>query len=171
MQIVEATAADAQHIALLARFTFTETFAHYFSNKTELQDYLLQTFNVQKLKKSLEKPNTVYWLAYIDELPVGYAKLKLDSPSPLIASGKVCQLQKIYVLKDFLSQKVGRELQNSVFKRAMSSDSEKIWLSVLKSNDRAISFYEKNDFETIGDHDFQIGQEHFEFQAMAKNLK
>jgi ribosomal protein S18 acetylase RimI-like enzyme len=170
MRIVEANASDAAHIALLARITFTETFGHFFTDKTDLHQYLDQTFGVKKIRNSIEKPNNIFWLAFIEELPVGYAKLKLNSPSQFITAENLCQLQKIYVLKDFLSKKVGHSLQNELLKRAAESNSERVWLSVLKSNVRAIKFYEKNGFETIGDHDFQIGKEHFEFQAMAKNL-
>lgn len=170
MRIIEANASDATYIALLARITFTETFGHFFTDITDLYQYLDQTFGVQKIRSSIEKPNNIFWLAYIDELPVGYAKLKLNSPSQFLATENVCQLQKIYVLKDFLSKKVGHELQHELLNRGAMSNSEKIWLSVLKENTRAIKFYKKNDFETIGDHDFQIGKEHFKFQAMAKSL-
>lgn len=170
MRIVEAKVSDATYIALLARITFTETFGHFFTDKTDLYQYLDQTFGVQKIRNSIQKSNNIFWLAYIDELPVGYAKLKLNSPSQFIATENVCQLQKIYVLKDFLSKKVGHSLQNELLSRAAMSNSEKIWLSVLKTNVRAIKFYEKNNFETVGDHDFQIGKEHFKFQAMAKSL-
>ncbi len=170
MEISRATPSDTKIIALLARITFTETFGHYFEDKTDLENYLDHTFSVQKLKNSLTKPNNLYWLAYIDELPVGYAKLKLNSPSSFLNESALCQLQKIYVLKDFLSKKIGLELQNVLLEKAKSK-APKIWLSVLKENIRAIRFYEKNGFEKIGDHDFQIGKEHFEFQAMAKSLQ
>jgi ribosomal protein S18 acetylase RimI-like enzyme len=38
------------------------------------------------------------------------------------------------------------------------------------SNERAINFYKKTGFEKIGNHDFQIGKENFEFIAMQKKL-
>jgi hypothetical protein len=110
-------------------------------------------------------------LALVDNLPVGYSKLKLNSQSQFIKSKNVCQLQKIYVLRDFLAMKIGLELQNKLLEKAMAEGFDKIWLSVLEANDRAIKFYRKNDFITIGNHDFQIGKESFQFIAMAKNLK
>ncbi|WP_420400571.1 GNAT family N-acetyltransferase [Flagellimonas sp.] len=170
IQLREAHTKDAAVIALLARVTFTETFGHYFRDPSDLDQYLNQTFGVTKLRTSLSKPNNVFWLAYMDELPVGYAKLKRHSPSPFLNSNKVCQLQKIYVLKDFLSQKVGLALQEILLNRAQEEGFQKIWLSVLKENERAIRFYAKNGFDTFGDHDFSIGQEDFEFQVMAKDL-
>ncbi|WP_420320067.1 GNAT family N-acetyltransferase [Flagellimonas sp.] len=169
MEILKAIHSDATIVALLARITFTETFGHYFRDKLDLENYLNWTFNVQKLQNSIAKPDNRYWLAKIEGLPVGYAKLKLNSPSPFVKESDCCQLQKIYVLKDFLSKKIGLALQNELLNEA-TSKSPKIWLSVLKENERAVRFYGKNGFEKVGDHDFQIGKEHFEFQAMAKSL-
>jgi ribosomal protein S18 acetylase RimI-like enzyme len=46
-----------------------------------------------------------------------------------------------------------------------------VWLSVLNSNERAINFYKKTGFEKIGNHDFQIGKENFDFIAMTRDLQ
>ena len=161
---------DAQFIALLGRITFTETFGHFFRDKQDLIDYYNSTFSVQKIEDGIKKSNNIFWIAFVNQLPVGYAKLKLNSSSEFIESNEVCQLQKIYVLKDFLSMKIGFELQNLLLKKAKELEFKKIWLSVLNSNERAIGFYQKNGFEKIGNHDFQIGKENFEFIAMNKEL-
>ena len=42
----------------------------------------------------LRKPNNIFWIAFVNRLPVGYAKLKLYSNSEFIESKDVCQLQK-----------------------------------------------------------------------------
>ncbi len=170
MNIVKATENDATTIALLGRITFTETFGHFFNDRADLLDYLENTFSVKKIADSLTKTNNVFWLAHIDDLPVGYAKLKVNSPSTFLESKKASQLQKIYVLQDFLAQKIGFALQDVLLNEAKLLGSEYIWLSVLKENERAIRFYLKNDFTPIGNHDFRIGKEHFEFQTMAKPL-
>ena len=161
---------DAQFIALLGRITFTETFGHFFRDQKDLIDYYNLTFSVQKVEDGIKKPNNVFFIAFINRLPVGYAKLKLNSKSEFIESTNTCQLQKIYVLKDFLSMKIGFELQNLLLKKTKELGYDNIWLSVLNSNERAINFYKKNGFEKIGDHDFQIGKENFEFIAMKKEL-
>ncbi|HDZ04291.1 hypothetical protein LCGC14_0239570 [marine sediment metagenome] len=162
---------DAGFIALLGRITFTETFGHFFKDKQDLLDYYGSTFTVDKIENSIYKPNNVYWIAFVDRLAVGYAKLKLNSQSEFITEENVCQLQKIYVLKDFLSMKIGFELQNSLLKTAQEKGFSEIWLSVLNSNERAVNFYIKNEFKGIGTHDFQIGKENFEFIAMSKQLE
>ena len=145
-------------------------FGHFFRDQKDLIDYYNLTFSVQKIEDGIKKPNNIFWIAFSNRLPVGYAKLKLNSNSEFIESNDVCQLQKIYVLKDFLSMKIGFELQDLLLKKAKELNFNKVWLSVLNSNERAINFYKKNGFEKIGDHDFQIGKENFEFIAMKKEL-
>jgi ribosomal protein S18 acetylase RimI-like enzyme len=162
---------DAGYIALLGRVTFTETFGHLFREKQDLLDYCDSTFSVAKIENSLSKSNNVYWIALVNRLAVGYAKLKLNSESEFIKEEKICQLQKIYVLKHFLSMKIGFELQNSLLKKAKDKNYSKVWLSVFNSNDRAINFYRKNGFKETGSHDFQIGKENFDFIAMSKCLE
>ncbi|WP_420385984.1 GNAT family N-acetyltransferase [Roseivirga sp.] len=171
LQIRQATINDAISIALLGRVTFNDTFGHLFSDHNDLLDYLERTFSVAKISSSLEKDNNQFFIAFYNDLPVGYAKLKLDSTSEFLPSQKVCQLQKIYVLKDFLSKKIGKALQDSLLIEAQNKSFEKIWLSVYHENSRAISFYEKNGFKPIGTHGFQIGKEYFDFIAMAKPLQ
>src|SRR5690606_37570602 len=129
---------------------------HLYRDKQDLLNYYNATFSVEKIENGMVKPNNLFWIAFADRLPVGYAKLKLNSRSEFIDSGNICQLQKIYVLKDFLSMQIGSELQNILLKKAKELGFEKIWLSVLNSNERAISFYSKNGFTEIGNHDFQI---------------
>ena len=66
----------------------------------------------------LRNQTTYFWIAFVNRLPVGYAKLKLYSNSEFIESKDVCQLQKIYVLKDFLSMKIGFGLQDLLLKKS-----------------------------------------------------
>ena len=161
---------DAPFIALLGRITFTETFGHFFRDQQDLIDYYNVTFSVQKIEAGIKKPDNIFWIAFANRLPVGYAKLKLNSCSDFIQSKGVCQLQKIYVLNDFLSMKIGFGLQDALQKKAKELNFDQVWLSVLHSNERAFNFYKNNGFEQIGNHDFQIGKENFQFIAMSKPL-
>ncbi len=170
MQIRLATVEDSAIIALLGRVTFTESFGNLFRVHSDLQEYYSKTFSVLKIKNSLQKKENIYWLAFADDLPVGYAKLKLNSPTLFLEDKETCQLQKIYVLKDFLSLRIGLALQTILLDHAKASNCGQIWLSVYKENERAIKFYLKNGFNKIGDHKFSIGREHFDFIAMAKKL-
>ncbi len=166
IQVRKATTKDARYIALLGRVTFAETFAEYFRDKQDLFDYHEQTFCVDKIATSLQKENNRYWIAFGNKLPVGYAKLKVASATEFIKMDEVSQLQKIYVLKEFLNKNVGKLLMSELMMFFNKSEKNYIWLSVLKSNERAINFYHKNGFKHIGEHLFQIGKEVFDFYVL-----
>jgi ribosomal protein S18 acetylase RimI-like enzyme len=170
IEIRPATENEAPLIALLGRVTFDDTFGHLFTAREDVLDYLERTFSVTKITNSIKKTNNLFWLAWAGGLPVGYAKLKLHSDSGFGPSGREAQLQKIYVLQDFLGQGIGEALQQAVFYRATSEQRPQLWLSVLESNQRAIGFYKKHGFEKIGSHIFSIGREDFNFIAMSKQL-
>jgi len=165
-----ANVADASCISLLARITFDETFGHLFRKREDLLNYFDTTFSVQKIEKSIQKPFTFYWIVFLNNLPIGYAKLKLQSTNEFIKAKNCCQLQKIYILKDFINHKIGLYLQNELLKTAKENNCNQIWLSVLKENSRAIHFYKKNNFKIIGAHYFQIGIEIFNFHIMSRKL-
>ena len=171
LEIRRAGLEDVPIISLLGRVTFAETFGHLFRDWQDLLDYHDRTFSIAKICSSIQKEENLFWLALVNELPVGYGKLKLYSPNSFLKSDAACQLQKIYVLRDFLSMHIGFELQERMLEKARELNYEHIWLSVLDSNERAIRFYEKNGFEKLGSHDFQIGIEEFNFFAMGKSLK
>ncbi len=169
--IRQATIEDSVHIAALGKITFKESFEHLFQDNGDLPSYLNQTFAVPKIKDSIRKKNNVFFISFVDDLPVGYAKLKLNSLSEFSESKNISQLQKIYVLKDFLSMKIGHHLQEALFNSAKKNNSNKIWLSVHVDNERAINFYRKHNFADLGYHSFDIGTHKFEFLAMIKKLE
>ncbi len=169
--VTRATKDDAVIIALLGRVTFDETFGHLFSDRQDLTDYFDRTFSVKKIQQGLEKQDNVFWLAYYGNLPVGYLKLKISSPNPFLGSNEhPAQLQKIYVLKDFLSKKVGRHLMDAMYEELKRTASGHLWLSVLNTNERAIGFYKKGGFSVLGEHTFSIGKENFDFIYLGKKL-
>lgn len=168
LQIRHAVTDDAEMVALLGRITFAETFGHLFANHAgDLRTYLDRTFAVAKIRSSLGEPHNRYWLSHLNGLPVGYAKLKHPSPTALLPKEDPAQLQKIYVLREFLSQGIGKVLLSAVLDNAAQRGLKTVWLDVLKQNSRAIRFYEHRGFTPLGDDTYSIGAQTFEFHLMA----
>ncbi len=122
----------------------------------------------------MTKPENDYWLSTLHSLPVGYAKIKIPSPNGLINEPSLGQLQKIYVLSEFLELRIGRALLDAVMQQAAVSQVKMMWLSVLESNERAIEFYERNGLTVAGRTTFAIGSQNFTFlvlkTALYKNI-
>ncbi|MBK7869315.1 MAG: GNAT family N-acetyltransferase [Saprospiraceae bacterium] len=168
IEVRKAILADAPIIALLGRITFGETFGHLFHDQQALQRYYHYTFGVKKIQSSLQKGNNIFWLAFADDLPVGYAKLKLHSLNKIVISEAASQLQKIYVLKDFLHQQIGLVLLESVIEEAQKAANTHLWLSVLYTNERAIQFYEKHGFVKTVQQVTSVAEQDFTFETMVK---
>lgn len=162
---------DAGIIALLGRLTFRETFGALFAGREdELQAYLDQTFSVTKIASSMAKPQNHYWLALLDELPVGYAKHKHPSANPIINDPAPAQLQKIYVLSEFIAHHIGHALLDAVTQAAVEAQIRVMWLTVLDSNERAIRFYERHGWTRAGNATFAIGTQDFSFLVMRTDI-
>jgi ribosomal protein S18 acetylase RimI-like enzyme len=167
LQIRRAEPADAEVIALLGRITFTETFGYLFVDHSgDLRAYLDRTFAVAKIRGSLLQPHNAYWLGLADGLPVSYAKLKFPSPTPLVPNQAAAQLQKIYILREFLGQGIGKPLLQVVLAHAAALQINIVWLDVLTQNARAIDFYARHGFTTLGNDTYTIGAQTFAFHLM-----
>jgi len=167
LQIRKAELNDAVVTALLARITFAETFGHLFhDHRDELRVYLNRTFAVSKIERSLGQPRNTYWLGFADGLPVAYAKLKYPCATP-ISENDAAQLQKIYVLREFVGQGIGKPMLQAVLAHAASIRVPTIWLDVLKENDRAIRFYKQQGFTALGTDTYVIGAQTFDFHLMS----
>jgi len=165
-----ATIEDISNLSFLGKKTFDQAFGHLFTDRKGLTDYLEETFSIEKLRNSIVKSHNVYWIVFYGDIAVGYAKIQLGSQSEFIKSNKVCKLQKLYILKEYLSNGIGAQLSQLIFDKVIHNNSEYIWLSVLKSNERAVAFYKRDDYKIVGEHPFSIGKEDFEFWVMSKKL-
>ena len=82
------------------------------------------------------------------------AKLKLYSNSEFIESKGRLPTSKNLCFKRLSVHENWIWITRSSIKKAKELNFNKVWLSVLNSNERAINFYKKNRFEKIGNHDF-----------------
>jgi ribosomal protein S18 acetylase RimI-like enzyme len=171
LHIRRANRNDAEILALLGRITFAETFGPLFAaHPDDLAAYLDRTFSVLKLRASLERAHNAYWLGLVDALPVAYAKLKYPSPSVILPDPAPAQLQKIYVLREFVGKGMGKPLLRAVFEHAADRGIPALWLDVLRENARAIRFYQHTGFTAVGDDTYSIGAQTFHFHLMARRF-
>lgn len=169
IKIQKARAEDAATLALLARISFEQAFGFVW-DKDVLKNYLSKTFSVQKIRESIEKDNNVFWIAYADELPVGYAKLKKYSPYEKLKDAKPAQLQKIYLLKDFTGLRIGEKMQDALFDETEKNGIETLWLAVWDKNDDAVRFYEKHGFEKATTYHYDYEKMSFDYFVMTKTF-
>lgn len=160
----------AATVAWLGRVTFTETFGELFAPDV-LADYLARTFGEEKIAASLRNPANFFLLAFAQGRPVGYLKLKRQSRTPHSPEDPQMQLQKIYVLRDYLSQHVGKHLLHRGEAQARQEGAVLLWLTVLATNERALAFYRRHGFAPASKKYFTIGADTLEYEVMTKGYR
>lgn len=168
--IKRAASADATYLSLLMRVTFEQAFGHVWTDKPVLKNYLDTIFAVDKIAGSIQKPNNVFFIAYVNKLPVGYAKLKLHSPYEKLEDKDAAQLQKIYVLHDYIGLRIGEQLQQHVFDCMLQEGKSTLWLAVWDGNDKAIRFYEKHGYHVATTYQYKFQNTSFNYDVMVKKF-
>lgn len=170
ISIRKATQADSATIALLARITFREAFGTIWTDETVLKNYLAATFSVSKIQSSIQKTNNVFWIAFIDDLPVAYAKVKKYCPYESLSDPKPAQLQKIYVLNDFIGNKIGEKMLSELVAEIEGNKIKTLWLAVWDGNDKAIRFYERHGFHKECNYHYDFEAMSFDYEVMVKKF-
>ena len=124
-----------------------------------MQKYLDENLSIEKLKSELENPNSEFYFAENNNEILGYLKLNFKDAQTEKLEENHFEIERIYVLKAFLGQKIGQILFNKAIEIGREKNLEYVWLGVWEENQRAIRFYEKNGFEIFGKHDFVLGED------------
>jgi len=170
IKIKIATEADINVLALLGRITWAESHGHYIEDKSNLLKYLDENFSVSKTKQHINNPKNLFYIMYLDDLPIGYAKLIVNALHENVASQNNCRLERIFILDDFIPLKIGHQLLTFVEERAKELKLDTMWLSVYIKNKRAIRFYERNEFENVGELNFSVNGKEYENIIFSKKI-
>jgi ribosomal protein S18 acetylase RimI-like enzyme len=170
IKIKIATNTDVDVLAHLGRKTWDESHGHYIDDKKDLLKHLDKNFSVSKTKQDLYNSKNIFFIIYVDDLPVGYAKLILNKIQEKIASKSICQLERIFIKKEFIPLKIGHQLLTFVEEHAKALKLDTMWLTVYIKNNRAIRFYEKNEFKNVGGVNYIVNEKEYENIVFAKKL-
>jgi len=98
---------------------------------TEL-DSLIDSFSFKNLKKLVEDDRSYFFIAYLNNLPIGYA-LAYKFPS-LNFNGYLSYLYDIEVLESHRKKGIGRELITNVLASLKSDGVTEVWLGTATNN-------------------------------------
>ena len=153
-----ATAGDAELIADLSRKTFYETFG-YVNTKENMDKFMSEQFTREKLIKEVSEPGNTFLLAFDEEVPVGYVRMREGQRFPEFNGKDSIEIVRIYAVNTYIGTGVGQQLMRQCMFIAKELKKEVVWLGVWEKNPRAISFYNKWGFEKFGEHSFLLGDD------------
>ena len=158
MKIRKLNIDDLETLRNLSIQTFKETFEEV-NTEEDMQKYLDENLSIEKLKTELENPNSKFYFAENNDEILGYLKLNFKDAQTEKLEENHFEIERIYVLKAFLGQKIGQILFDKAIEIGREKNLEYVWLGVWEENHRAIRFYGKNGFEIFGKHDFVLGED------------
>ena len=156
MAIRRAHTADAVALSAFARRTFIETFGEH--NRAEDMDvYLARTYSATKQLAELAEENVVTLVSESEGALNAFAQLR-RGPAPSCVTGpQPIEVVRFYVDSACQGRGLAHELMQAVFETARALGAQTIWLGVWERNDRAIAFYRKLGFATVGSQPFVLG--------------
>ena len=104
-----ATADDAELIADLSRKTFYETFG-YVNTKENMDKFMNEQFSREKLVKEVTEPENIFLLAFDEDIPVGYARMREGQKFPEFNEKDSIEIARIYSINSYIGTGVGQRL-------------------------------------------------------------
>jgi GNAT superfamily N-acetyltransferase len=152
-----ARVSDAVELSGLAERTFRDTFSAL--NTAENMDlHCASSFSPVIQATEIADQEMLTVVAEQDGSLVAFAQLHLRPETPACVSGSpAVELRRIYVDRGLHGTGLARDLMAYVLRAAAGHGADVIWLGVWERNPRAIRFYERHGFSTVGDHVFVVG--------------
>ena len=167
--IRQANIADLKSVQMIAKETFFETFAEA-NTEADMQMYLDKNFGETVMNNELSNPDSIFYIAWEGENPVGYLKVNLNEAQTELKDESSLEIERIYVKKNYHGKKVGQILYEKAVDIVMSYNKKYLWLGVWEKNLKAIKFYEKNGFVVFDKHIFKFGEDEQIDIMMKKSL-
>lgn len=155
-KITKATINDCTLLTALSTTTFRAAFASY-NAPSDMDAYLETAMNQVVILGELADKNNTFFLLWDAGNLAGYAKMRVDSTPPDLAITTAIELERIYLLPEYIGMGAGYELIRHCIDYAFSANCTHMWLGVWEHNKTAIEFYKRLGFEQFGSHIFRLG--------------
>lgn len=145
---------DVKKLSILLKQVYIQTYG-LDGVSDEFANFITVKFSEDTLQKNIIEFPESYIVADNDSNLVGAAEIIFDASSP-IGNINAPELSKLYILEWFCGKGIGLELIRATEDTLRRKGYHEYWLWVLISNERAISFYKKNGFNSMGTALFQM---------------
>ena len=169
--IRRAAYADAETLGHIGVATFVANYSHDIPGPA-MMAHCSREHSADAYRAYLGDPATACWLAEHEgtHAPVGYA-MNCAPDLPVDLQPGDLELKRIYVLSRFHGTGCARDLLSQAEAHARANKAPRLLLGTYEGNHRAMAFYKKHGFETIGARKFNVGGKIFDDIIMAKTFR
>lgn len=149
---------DAEALAAFAERTFSEAFAA--ANRAEdIAAYLPTAYGTSLQAIELSSPDIATLLIDAGDALAAYAQVRRGDVPGCVTGPAPVELWRFYVDQPWHGRGLAQRLMAAVHTAASELAGRTLWLGVWERNERAIAFYTKAGFRTVGSHDFWVGSD------------
>jgi ribosomal protein S18 acetylase RimI-like enzyme len=164
----KAIPADVIKLSVLYKQVYIKTYGVE-GVSDEFANFITVQFSPERLADTITNgPSAILVAEYAGNL-VGVAEIEFGKKSH---AGNVtgAELNKLYILDWFCGRGIGQRLLEEVENLVKTTGETLLWLWVLETNERAISFYRRSDFTVIGDASFKMEANTYNNRVMVKKI-
>jgi ribosomal protein S18 acetylase RimI-like enzyme len=116
----------------------------------ELAHMLKQPKDVVRFSQDIARYASGFYVAELDNGISGYLVMRIEA-SPRCVQGRLpVQLWRLFVSRQYQGKGVAAGLMAQAFAHARKNAHDVVWLGTLENNARAIAFYRKCGFDSVG---------------------
>ncbi|MEZ4793526.1 MAG: GNAT family N-acetyltransferase [Gelidibacter sp.] len=149
---------DLEILTAISRETFVEAYEKD-NNPDDFKTYIDSAFSSNQIESELLNPNSEFYFIYLNKTLVGYFKLNEKDAQGEDYGNQSLELSRIYLLKEFQGQDIGRLTLLKIIALANEKDKSWLWLSVWQLNVNAVRFYERHGFVKYDTQVFHVGND------------
>ncbi|MEO0882224.1 MAG: GNAT family N-acetyltransferase [Pseudomonadota bacterium] len=161
---------DAEALAHIGVATFVESYTEVIEGPAMVA-HCTHQHSEDIYKTYLNDPASTCWLAEYTPTgaPIGYA-INCPPDLPIDLQPGDVELKRIYAMSRFHGSGIGRALMMAAIDQAKSAGAPRLLLGTYEENFRAMAFYAKHGFETVGRRAFNVGGKVYDDIVMALTL-
>lgn len=158
MIIRKAEQSDAKPLAQLAETTFRDTFAAQ-NTVEDMEAHCRSSYSEQLQSREIADSESLTIVVEQDNQLIAFAKLNWKTSPSCVLGQSVGEIQRLYIDKSWHGKGIAQDVMAECFDILKARGNDVVWLGVWEHNPRAIAFYNKFDFEKVGEHVFPLGND------------
>jgi ribosomal protein S18 acetylase RimI-like enzyme len=149
---------DAAALAELMERTFRQTFGA-FNSEAEMAAHGERHFGEAIQQREIADPDVATFVCTAGDALIAFAQVRQGHRPAEITGTNPVEIHRIYVDSAFHGKGIAQLLMAACLDEAKQRNADAIWLGVWENNPKAMRFYEKYGFATVGEHIFHVGDD------------
>ncbi len=156
LRLRSATERDAASLAQFAERSFRETFGSANAQR-DMDLHCAARFGADIQLAEIRDARMSTVLVESDAGLAAFGQLCMGAAPPCVRGRRPGEIHRLYVDRSWHGRGLAQPLLARLVEQAFAAGADTVWLGVWERNPRAIRFYERAGFVTVGDHRFLLG--------------